>query len=71
MDGHVLIRSTLTVGIVEFLARHWHISEEEAMARFYKTKVAEALCCEESGLYGMSALYIASLCLEECGESLA
>ena len=70
MEDHSLIRATLVVAVVGILATYWHISEDEAMKRFYTSKAALALADDDTGMYGMSALSIAGECLAEYGESL-
>ena len=63
---HHLVRATLVPEIVQLIAKHFHISEELALARFYKSATAENLADEENGLYGQSALFIFGQYLEEC-----
>jgi len=71
MSDHTLIRATLASEVIRLLSGHWHISEEEAMDRFYSSNTAKAFADDETGLYGMSALAIAGYCLKEVGESFS
>ena len=41
------------------------VSEDEALADFYKSATAQNLADEENGLYGQSALFIFGQYLEE------
>ena len=43
MCEHYLVRATLVPEIVQLIANHFHISEELALARFYKSATAENL----------------------------
>jgi len=63
--AHATIRATLIPEIVRMIADKFHISEEEALDRFYTSKIAEALSDSETGLYGQSALFIFGLFCQE------
>lgn len=65
MDDHTLIRATLASSIVSILSERWNVSENEALRRFYQSNTARAFADDETGLYGMSALYIAGCCIAE------
>jgi hypothetical protein len=40
--------------------------ENEAMKRFYESHIGTCFADDSTGLYGQSALYIASLFFDEC-----
>ena len=65
MCEHHLIRSTIIPEIVKLIAKRFKISEDEALADFYKSATAQNLADEENGLYGQSALFIFGQYLEE------
>lgn len=62
---HYLIRGTIIPLIVEMIAEEYQITENEALARFYKSNTGALLADDETGLYGQSPLYIFGLFLEE------
>ena len=64
-EDHTLIRATLVPAIVAFLATHYNVAESDAMDMFYRSKTAEAFADDELGLYGQSALSIASDVIHE------
>ena len=51
--------------IVTFLAAHYHVSENDAMSMFYRSKTAEAFADDDLGLYGQSALNLAGDVIQE------
>ena len=65
MCEHHLIRATIIPKVASLIAKHFGISESEALSRFYKSATAQNLADEENGLYGQSALFIFSQYLEE------
>ena len=65
MCEHYLIRATIIPEVVKLIAERFGISEDEALARFYKSATAQNLADEENGLYGQSALFIFGQYLEE------
>jgi hypothetical protein len=70
MCEHHLIRATIIPEVIKLIAKHFGISEDEAMSRFYKSVTAQNLADEENGLYGQSALFIFSMYLEEIGAKV-
>lgn len=62
---HHQIRSLLIPEVVKLIAERFGITEDEALARFYKSATAQNLADEENGLYGQSALFIFGMYLEE------
>ena len=68
MCEHHLIRATIIPEIVKLIATRFEISEDEALACFYKSATAQNLADEENGLYGQSVLFIFGQYLEEMGE---
>ena len=62
---HHQIRSLLIPTVVKLIAERFGITEDEALARFYKSATAQNLADEENGLYGQSALFIFGQYLEE------
>lgn len=65
MCEHHLIRATIIPEVVKLISKHFNISEEKALADFYKSATAQNLADEENGLYGQSALFIFGQYLEE------
>ncbi len=65
MCEHHLIRATIIPEVVKLIAGRFGISEDEALARFYKSATAQNLADEDNGLYGQSALFIFGQFLEE------
>ena len=65
MCEHHLIRATIIPEVVQLIAKRFKISEDEALADFYKSATAQNLADEENGLYGQSALFIFGQYLEE------
>ncbi len=70
MCEHHLIRATIVPEVVRMIAKHFEISESEALSRFYKSATAQNLADEENGLYGQSALFIFGQYLEEMDAKL-
>lgn len=70
-EDHTLIRATLVPMIVTILAGYYGISESEALDRFYTSKTAIAFADDSIGLYGQSALNIASAVIAEREQSPA
>lgn len=68
MSEHHLIRATIIPEVVRLIAVRFGISEEDALARFYKSATAQNLADEDNGLYGQSALFIFGQYLEEQEE---
>ena len=60
-----LVRTVLIPEIVKLLCKYYAITPQEAMRGFYESSTQRALECEETGLYGQSPLYIASLFIQE------
>lgn len=65
MCEHHLIRATIIPEVVKLIAERFGITEDVALARFYKSATAQNLADEENGLYGQSALFIFGQYLEE------
>ena len=59
IEDHTLIRATPVPAIVTVLAAHYHVSENDAMSMFYRSKTAEVFADDDLGLYGQSALNLA------------
>ena len=62
---HATIRATILPEILQLIGEKYHLSEEDAMDRFFKSQTGVAFCDDETGLYGASALYIYGLFVEE------
>lgn len=65
---HALIRATLLPEIVRLITEKYGWTEEEAMDRFCKSATCASFSDDETGLYGMSALYTYGLFVEEMEE---
>ncbi|MBR1375929.1 MAG: hypothetical protein IJ566_07575 [Cardiobacteriaceae bacterium] len=62
---HATVRAVIIPEILRLIGEKYHLSEEEAMDKFFKSNTAAAFCDDETGLYGMSALYVYGLFVEE------
>lgn len=62
---HFLTRATIIPEVVKLIQNEYHISEQEALDRFYNSKTSMVLGDDETGLYGQSPYYIFSLFLQE------
>lgn len=56
--------------IVTLISEKYHISEMEALDKFYTSATGESLADDETGLYGQSVLFIFGLFCEELGGLL-
>ena len=65
---HALIRATLLPEIVRLITEKYGWTEEEALDRFCKSATGASYSDDETGLYGMSALYTYGLFVEEMEE---
>jgi len=63
--GHELIKATVIPDIIKKIQDEYHITEEDALAKFFKSITYLNYDDDETGLYGQSALYIFSLFKEE------
>ena len=63
--NHATTRATLLPEIVRMISEKYHISEKEALDRFYTSAAGASFAYDETGLYGQSTLYIFSLFCEE------
>lgn len=59
--GHTLSKTILISQTIELIAKKYKLSIDEARNRFYESNVIEMLDDDETGLYGLSALYLLSL----------
>ena len=66
--GHELIKATVIPGIIKLIQDEYHVTEDEALARFFKSITYLNYDDDETGLYGQSALYIFSLFKQEQQE---
>ena len=62
---HATVRAVILPEILRLIAENHHLSEEDAMDRFFKSQTGNAFCDDETGLYGMSALYVYGVFAEE------
>jgi len=65
---HYLIRATIIPKIVEMIEEYYQLSEESALASFYRSATGASLADDATGLYGQSPLYIFGLYQEEQRE---
>ena len=61
MEKHGTVRSLILPEVIERIAADLSWSQEEALDRFYTSKVGQAYADNTTGLYGQSPLYIATL----------
>ena len=62
---HAIIRATILPQILQLIGEKYHLCEEDAMDKFFKSQTGAAFCDDETGLYGASALYVYGLFVEE------
>ena len=67
---HATTRATIIPEIVKLISEKYHISEMEALDRFYTSATGESLADDETRLYGQSVLFIFGLFCEELGGLL-
>lgn len=63
--GHELIKATVIPDVVKMIQDEYGMSEDEALARFFKSVTYLNYDDDETGLYGQSALHIFSLFARE------
>ena len=68
MSKHHLIRAKIIPVVVQLIAVRFGISEEEALARFYKSATAPNLADEEMGYMDSRRSFFFGQCLEEQEE---
>ncbi|MDR0910544.1 MAG: hypothetical protein LBM77_12350 [Spirochaetaceae bacterium] len=64
-EKHTLIKATIIPEVIKLIGDECRISEEDAMKKFYESPISDALDDDETGLWGMSPLYIFSLFKQE------
>ena len=67
---HATTRATIIPEIVKLISEKYHISELEALDKFYTSATGASLAEDETGLYGQSVLFIFGLFCEELGGLL-
>lgn len=67
--NHATTRATILPEIVRLISEKYHISEEEALDRFYTSSTGSSFADDETGLYGQSALFLFGLFCEEYDEA--
>ncbi len=65
MIEHHLVRAAVIPDIVVRIAKHYGVSEAEALERFYLSTTGKLYADDLSGYYGQSALYIAEMFIRE------
>jgi hypothetical protein len=68
--NHATTRATIIPEIVKLISKKYHISEMEALDKFYTSATGASLADDETGLYGQSVLFIFGLFCEETEEVL-
>ncbi|MBQ1267076.1 MAG: hypothetical protein IIY06_10045 [Proteobacteria bacterium] len=68
--NHATTRATIIPEIVKLISEKYHISEMEALDKFYTSATGASLADDETGLYGQSVLFIFGLFCEETEEVL-
>ena len=63
--NHATTRATILPEIVRLISEKYHISDIEALDKFYTSATGASFADDETGLYGQSALYIFGLFCEE------
>lgn len=62
---HATTRATIVPEIVKLISEKYHITEMEALDKFYTSATGASFADDETGLYGQSALYVFGLYCEE------
>ena len=65
LTTHATVRTILLPEILQLIGEKYHLSEEDAMDKFFKSQTGNAFCDDETGLYSASALYVYGLFVEE------
>ncbi len=68
--NHATTRATIIPEIVKLISEKYHISEMEALDKFYTSATGASLADDETGLYGQSVLFIFGLFCEETEDAL-
>jgi len=66
--SHGTIRATTLKTAIPLIMEYLHCDENEALKRFYESHIGACFADDSTGLYGQSALYIASLFFDECSR---
>ncbi len=61
MEKHGTVRGLILPDIIKYIMDEFSWSEAEALDYFYTSELGKAFSDNETGLYGMSPLYIANL----------
>ena len=62
---HTTTRAIIVPEIVKLISEKYHITEMEALDKFYTSATGASFADDETGLYGQSALYVFGLYCEE------
>ncbi len=68
MERHGTVRGLILPEIIKYLMDEFQWDENEALDRFYVSEVGKAFADNDTGLYGMSPLYIASIFINAYAE---
>ena len=60
-----LIRSTIIPVIIKIISDYYGIPVQKAFEQFYTSNTAKCLADDDTGLYGQSPLFLASMFIEE------
>ena len=66
--AHATVRATLMPEIIRLIMEKYHLSEEEALDKFYTSAAGASFADDETGLYGQSALFVFGLFDKEMKE---
>ena len=62
---HGTIRAATLKKTIQIIMEHLNCDENEAIKKFYESHIGACFADDNTGLYGQSAFYIASLFLNE------
>jgi hypothetical protein len=68
--AHGTIRAATLRKIIPLIIGRLNCNENHALKAFYESHIGECYADDETGLYGQSALYVASLFFEEINGTL-
>jgi len=68
---HGTIRAVTLKTVIPLIMERFNCGENEALKRFYESRVGKCYADDSTGLYGQSGYYVADLFFEECGDGAA
>lgn len=60
--NHSTIKATILPTVIHLIMDRYHLTEAEALDKFYRSATGAAFADDETGLYGQSPNYLFCLC---------